>query len=127
MTHTHVRPWGQVACALGLALSIVASPVSAQKKGRLTAVEGRTEADDAAAEEAREAREKREGRVPAVVQEQEREKVEKQEQAALTIQQFGRRQIELKVAAKRLELVQYLDQILAQDPPDTEKPGPRKK
>jgi cellulose synthase operon protein C len=77
-------------------------------------------ADAAADEEAKKAREAREARVPSVVQEAEREKVETQSAPTLTYES-QRRQIEFQVQSKRKELMAFLEQILKQNPPETEK------
>ncbi len=109
--------------ALGVAV-VTSSPTLAQKKkSRSTAgARDRSEADAEAEAAAEKAREERESRVPTVVEEKAREKVETKDAPTLKLDDFARRDVELQVAAKRKELIDYLDAILAQNPPDTEKP-----
>jgi tetratricopeptide (TPR) repeat protein len=78
-------------------------------------------ADAAAEAEAEKARKEREGRVPTVVEEKAREKVEVASEPTLEYEDY-RRQTEVKVASKRKGLIAKLDAILAQNPPDDEKP-----
>ncbi len=89
------------------------APVSAPKVG--------LKADAAADADAEKARKERESRVPTVVQEAEREKVDVKAQPVLTYED-QRRGKEFQVASKRKELIQYLDQILKENPPEEEKP-----
>jgi TolA-binding protein len=109
-----------------LALALFGQAAEAQKKGRAkrltSGASQRTEADELAEEEARKAAEERASRVPTVVEEKKREKVEVQDKPALKFEDYGRRTIELQVASKRKELIDLLDQVLSQDPPDEEKP-----
>ncbi len=66
---------------------------------------------------------KRGNRVPTVVQETQREaKKEESSRPNLEYRDYGIRRIEIKVEQKRRELIGMLDEILAGDPPRTERP-----
>jgi tetratricopeptide (TPR) repeat protein len=112
------------AAAFSLALGVCAAiPVLAQGADRATkAASKKSRADDIAEQEALKAKEEREGRTPTVVEEKQREKVDTAAAPVLKYEDFGKRKIELKVAQKRKDLIDFLDQILSQNPPDDEKP-----
>lgn len=110
--------------SLPLVLVLCASGALAQDKtapSRAADEKVGSKADAAAAEEERKAREARESRVPTVVEESQREKVEVQSTPGATYES-QRRQLDFKVQGKRKELMAYLEQILKQNPPETEKP-----
>ncbi len=81
----------------------------------------RSKADELAEEEARKARAERESRVPTLVEEQKRDTGKVDESPALKYEQF-RRQIEVKMAGKRKDLLDDLDAILQSKPSEEEKP-----
>lgn len=112
------RPSASFCLLLALA---AAANVSAQKTEKSTE-QAKNAAERKAQEDAARARKERDNRVPSVVKEKEREKVETQNRPSLSLQDFARRNIELQLAQKRQELIQFLDQILAQNPSREEEP-----
>jgi len=123
-TRTVSRTHTAASACLLLALTLSSSnPVAGQAKTRASrSAAEKSRADDIAEQEALKAKELREDRTPTVVEEKEREKVQTETAPALKYEDFGKRKIELKVAQKRKDLIDFLDQILSQNPPDDEKP-----
>jgi TolA-binding protein len=107
-----------------LVAAVPAGVVRAEDAGRpsvTAAARDSARADAAAEAEAERARKERENRVPTVVEEKAREKVEVASEPTLDYEDY-RRQTEVKVESKRMGLIAKLDAILAQNPPDDEKP-----
>lgn len=104
---------------------LISAAADAQGKRATSSARQRTGADDAAEQEALDAKEAREQRAPTVVKERKKEKVSEEavkKKPTLTLTEFSRRGVELKVAAKRKQLISTLNQILDQKPSDEEKP-----
>lgn len=102
-----------------VAAVMAVSPVAAQNEKLDEALSA--QAEKLAEREHAAAKNAREARVPVVVQEEEREKVDVAGEPTLQMEDFQRK-LELQVAQKRQELLAYLEQILATDPPENERP-----